>query len=202
MTDGLYYYATIQTSVEQKQFFGVSELLSIRSITYSIPLVSNWCAPLPEVIVVDENGVYYAASTNGAYTRLSQEAVDTIVNSVDYISGFTTDTGQSVPVRDYGILTIPLVSLAYSDSAKEFMVFWKYVPTATSYTVTLYENTEASMNDAIVLFTQTNALSTVTFSHTPVYGNYYFATVVAIGGVEGVSNLLYQTTTLERIPSL
>ena len=202
MAEGLYYYATIQTSVEEKQFLGVSELISLHSITYSIPLVANWCAPLPEIIVVDASGVYWSQSTNGVYTRLSQDIVDTIVNSVDYISGFTTDTGQSIPIRDYGILTIPIVSLAYSESANEFMVFWKYVPTATSYTVTLYENTVASMNDATILYTETNSLSTRTFSHTPVYGNYYFATVFPTGGVEGVSNLLYQTTILERIPSL
>jgi hypothetical protein len=204
LTDGLYYYATLQAFIGSTQtmypIIGTTDLFTPGGITFSIPLV-NACEVNRETIVLDENGVFYATMANGSYTHMSEQMVQSILQTVKYVSDFSTDTGTNIYLNEYSYVTVPKVGLSYSP--QNFTIQWNYVPTANSYTVTLYRSTVPSMEGASIIFTQTLAMSVASFASTPEYGYYYVATVLptfpTLPGMEGVSNYLFQSTTLIRI---
>lgn len=204
LTNDLYYYATLQAFIGSTQqmypIVGTTDLFTPGGVTYSIPLV-NGCDVQRETIVVDENGVFYATMANGSYTHMSEEMVQSILQTVNYVSDFSTDSGKNIYLNEYSYVTVPRVALSYS--LQNFTIQWNYVPTATSYTVTLYKSTVPSMVGASIIFTQTLAMSVTSFASTPEYGYYYVASVLPtfpnLQGMEGVSNYLFQSTTLIRI---
>jgi len=192
LAQGLYYYVTLQPA--GYTFLSISQIITYKGITYSVPLTTS-SSLTQETIVVDEKGVFWGtAAGTGIYTKLQSNILQTILQNISYISGFTTDSAEDIALKRYLYATVPTVTLSYSTSANEWIIGWKYIPTATSYTVQLYRNTNASTTGGTLLFTQTGAISVTTISYASVTsGMYYYAAVLpvfpSLPGVAGISNL-------------